>query len=111
MNRKPRRIELTEDFVAITENIIEAIILRQFCDYNKSHSNDWFAITAKKIKEDCFLDSSEVTVRSYLKKLEQQGFIMSRENSNCKWDKTIEYKVNFNFVVNKMKECGYDGII
>ena len=56
------------------------------------------------------LNISEKPMRAYLKKLEDMGYISSRDNPTNKWDKTKQYTVNTLNILRAVKDKGYSGI-
>ena len=56
------------------------------------------------------LSISENTVRRYINNLEEKGFISSRKNPNFKWDRTLQYRANMKFIIESIKNKGFDGL-
>lgn len=133
--RKLKRVVIKEELFALTEDTFEAIILGQLIywqervsDFDKfieeeriraefNHlpfnievSNGWIYKKSSDLKEECMLTVSEQTIRKYLQNLEDKGFISSRSNPTYKWDKTLQYRVNIDYVIENIKRIGYDGL-
>ena len=132
---KLKRIVIKEELYAITNDTIECIILGQFIywqervkDYdlflkeeekrclsnetpfNVNMSNGWIYKKASELIEECMLNVSENTIRRYISNLEEKGFISSRKNPNVKWDRTLQYRANMKFIIESIKNKGFDGL-
>jgi len=132
---KLKRIVIKEELFAITNDTIESIILGQFIywqervkDYdlflkeeekrcldnnepfNVNMSNGWIYKKSSDLINECMLSVSENTVRRYINNLEEKGFISSRKNPNIKWDKTLQYRANMKFIIESIKNKGFDGL-
>lgn len=133
--RKLKRVIIKEELYSLTKDTIKAIILGQLIywqdkvnDFDKfieeekqrCHSdgseiniekqNGWMYKKASELADDCMLNLSEVTIRRYIQDLIDCGYLESRKNPIHKWDKTLQYRVNLSYVVEKIKELGYDGL-
>lgn len=133
--RKLKKVVIKEELFTLTGDMFESILLGQLiywqdkvndfdkfideeqkrCEYNKlsfnmEKSNGWMFKKASELKDECMLNISEQTIRKYLQKLTDKGFINSRINPKYKWDRTIQYRVNINFVIDSIKQLGYDGL-
>ena len=132
---KLKRIFIKEELYAITNDTIESIILGQFIywqervkDYdlflkeeearclsnntpfNANMTNGWIYKKASELIEECMLNVSENTIRRYISNLEEKGFISSRKNPNIKWDRTLQYRANMKFIIESIKNKGFDGL-
>ncbi len=132
---KLKRIVIKEELYAITKDTIESIILGQFIyweervkDYdlflkeeerrcldnsvpfNVNLSNGWIYKKSSDLIDECMLSISENTVRRYINNLEEKGFISSRKNPNFKWDRTLQYRANMKFIIESIKNKGFDGL-
>lgn len=133
--KKLKRVVIKEEIYAVTGDTISAIILGQFLywqdrvrDFDKfieeeksrkaangemldvQLTNGWMYKTAKELIDECMLNISEVTARRYIQKLIDSNFIDCRKNPNNKWDRTLQYRVNLDFLINSIKDKGYDGL-
>lgn len=133
--KKLKRVVIKEELYALTKDTIKSIILGQLIywqdkvnDFDKfieeekqrCHSdgteiniekqNGWMYKKASELADDCMLSMSEVTIRRYIQDLIDCGYVESRKNPIHKWDKTLQYRVNISFVIEKIKELGYDGL-
>jgi DNA-binding MarR family transcriptional regulator len=132
---KLKRIVIKEELFSITNDTIESIILGQFIywqervkDYdlflkeeerrcldnsvpfNVNLSNGWIYKKSSDLIDECMLSISENTVRRYINNLEEKGFISSRKNPNFKWDRTLQYRANMKFIIESIKNKGFDGL-
>ena len=133
--RKLKRVVIKEEIVAITGDTNLAIVLGQLMywqervnDYDQYideeecrcrsngtehdfyHTYGWIYKKASELIDECMLNVSDKSMRLYLKKLEDMGFISSRDNPHHKWDKTKQYSVNTINILKAVKEHGYTGI-
>ena len=122
--RNPRRVIVKEEIVAITGDMNLAIVLSQLLDLSKCvNKNDdlkngvtfvfdacdvWMSITANNLLDKCLLNMSDRSMRTYLNKLCDMGFISSRRNPLCKFDTTMQYMVNFDCILKAIIAKGYD---
>ena len=122
--RNPRRVIVKEEIVAITGDMNLAIVLSQILDLSKCvNKNDdlkngvtleldgcdvWMSITANNLLDKCLLNMSDRSMRAYLNKLCDMGFISSRRNPLCKFDTTMQYMVNFDCILKAIIAKGYD---
>jgi hypothetical protein len=130
--RKLKRVVIKEELVALTGDIIEAIILNQFLywserveDFDKfimeekeraqanginlnfPLTNGWIYKKISELKEETMLTDSEKTIRRKVQNLVEKGFLQERQNPMYKWDKTLQYRVNLNYIAKKLHEIGY----
>lgn len=133
--RKLKRVVIKEEIVAITGDTNLAIVLGQLMywqervnDYDQYideeecrcksngaehdfyHTYGWIYKKASELIDECMLNVSDKSMRLYLKKLEEMGFISSRDNPHHKWDKTKQYSVNTINILKAVKQHGYTGI-
>lgn len=133
--RKLKRVVIKEEIVAITGDTNLAIVLGQLMywqervnDYDQYideeekrcaengiesqfyHTHGWIYKKATDLIDECMLNISEKPMRAYLKKLEDMGYISSRDNPTNKWDKTKQYTVNTLNILRAVKDKGYSGI-
>ncbi len=135
---KKRRVILKEEIHAITNDLYETLLLcqliywQQRCkDYDKyiieeknrqlrngitdiqssPLTGGWIYKTAEELGKECFMDLSTSTIRKYLLSLKKKGFIKTRRNPLYPFDKSLQYKVDMEYVIEQVKSKGYDGII
>lgn len=123
-------VKFREDFVAVTKDVYEAIILQELyqiqrnVDYYLGYEEEvlferpenpkmgWFYIKAKNVKNQTKLPISLKTIRKKLKNLEQKEFIMTRkatwmdEISNPSRKKL--YRIDLKKLTQKIKNKGFD---
>jgi hypothetical protein len=131
-----KRAVIKEEYVAITGDMMEAIILNQFIywservrDFDKfiqeererkakySPNNKdveeilpchgWIYKKAIELKEEIMSTDSEKTINRYLTSLVEKGFLERRNNPNFKYDRTYQYRVNFCIVIDSLGSKGY----
>lgn len=121
-----------EELVVITGNYIKAILLNQLIYWSKRvkdsnlyfleekkrmqlerDSDDsplsygWIYKKAEELSEETMLNLNEKTIRTYLKELDDMGYIAQRRNPKYKWDRTIQYRVNLTKVIEDLNRIGY----
>lgn len=129
--KKLKRAVIKEEFIAITGNFIDAVILNQFIYWSErvkdfdeyiKQENDrskkcgqnpqdltggWIYKTAEDMSSETMLGLSASNMRLHIKALEKAGFISERTNPKYKWDRTKQYRVNLNEIFASLAEQGY----
>lgn len=129
--RKLKRAIIKEEFVAITGDYIEAIILNQFIYWServsdfdkfieqeneraKRHgmaesdlTHGWIYKTCAELSEETMLLLSDQSMRRHIQCLTEMGFISERTNPKYKWDRTKQYRVNVVEIAKALNEKGY----
>lgn len=129
--KKLKRAVIKEEFIAITGNFIDAVILNQFIYWSErvkdfdeyiKQENDrakkcgqnpqdltggWIYKTADDMSSETMLGLSASNMRLHIKALEKAGFISERTNPKYKWDRTKQYRVNLNEIFAALAEQGY----
>ncbi|SDM27511.1 DnaD domain protein [Halarsenatibacter silvermanii] len=128
--RKLKRAVIKEELVEITGNYKLAIVLNQLLywaervgskRYKKwleeesnrklDEVNDlkggWIYKSASDLKNEIMLNVTTKTIRNWLKKLVEQGFLLERNNSKNKMDQTKQYRINAIKLVRKLEKEGY----
>ena len=133
--RKLKKVLIREEIYAITGDTIDAIILGQLIywqervnDFDKfiaeekerkaedgiianmEFRNGWMYKSAKELIDECMLSISEVTMRRHINGLIEKGYICCRNNPDNKWDKRLQYRVSLDFIIDRIKLIGYDGL-
>ncbi len=129
---KLKRAVIKEELVTLTGDFVKAVILSQilywservrdfdkFClqeqeIYKKEGKEKeinltygWIYKSAKELSEETMLGLSESNIRIHLKCLIEKGYISERQNPNCKWDRTKQYKANIYFIQSELNKIGY----
>lgn len=133
---KLKRAVIKEEYIAITGDMMEAVILNQFVywservkDFDKfiteenerfeKYSNNpddepkmdltfgWIYKKAAELKEEIMSTDSEKTINRKLSSLVEKGFLDRRNNPKIKYDRTYQYRVNFENIIKAMLEKGY----
>lgn len=130
--RKLLRVVIKEEFVVLTGNVYEAVILQQMLywqervrDYDRmvaeeksrmeAHemptnfeaANGWIYKKADELAEETLLAISGQTIRRHLTKLVKKGLLLERRNPNFKWDKTLQYRIDFSNLIQQLHAIGY----
>lgn len=123
-----------EELVKLTGDVVSAIVLNQMIYWSEiikeSNSNlqkkikayeavggdttdlvnkirdGWIWKTADDMLEEIMF-SSRPTVSRKMNELVKAGFLDTRKNPNHKWDRTNQYRVNFNFIQGELNKIGY----
>lgn len=134
-SRKLKRVVIREEFFALTNDTFESIILGQLLywqerlgDFDKfileekerrekngrdidfKLTRGWMYKSAKDLADECMLKVSEVTIRRYINHLIDKNFVECRHNPDDKWDKTLQYRVNLDYIITELKKLGYNGL-
>ena len=128
MSDELKRVPLCEELVAITDDIKEAIVLRQMLywlprmddvdkyleeeveprtsDTDIPLSHGWVYKTGETIANETMIGSHK-TGRRRLSALVEKGFLLERENPHQKWDRTKQYRVDVRAIESALQEEGY----
>ena len=128
---KIKKAVIREDLLSITNDFRKAIILNQFIYWServsdadkfiekeneiaKSNGEDerelfygWIYKTAEELAEEIMLGISASQIRKYINELVESGYISKRNNPKCKWDRTLQYRVNLVKIAKSLKKNGY----
>ena len=131
---KLKRAVIKEEFVALTGDMLSAVILNQFLywaertrdidkyieeEINRAKSSDdsedlflhkthgWIYKSVDELKDEVMATVSIKTVKRRINDLIEAGWIETRENPKYKWDKTKQYRPNLINIYNDLKELGY----
>ena len=132
-----KRAVIKEEYVAITGDTTEAIILNQLIywserikDFDKfileeaqrklqapnSSSNEedtqellhgWIYKKASELKDEIMSTDSEVTINRKVNSLVSKGLVDRRRNPKLRYDRTYQYRVNFHNLIVALAEKGY----
>ena len=129
---KLKRVVIKEELVAITGDFILAVILNQFlywsdrvrdfdkllleekeraekdgAEVNIDPANGWIYKRAEELIDETMLGISIQSMRRNITRLVMQGYLFERNNPRYKWDRTKQYRVNFQKIKDDLKEKGY----
>ncbi|MFW6377752.1 MAG: hypothetical protein ACOCZ5_03800 [bacterium] len=127
---KLKRAVIKEELVELTGDYKLAIVLNQFLywtervgfdRYNKwieeetnRERNDvkdlkggWIYKTSEELINEIMIGVSVSTVRRYIKKLINQGYLIERDNPKYKWDNTKQYRINLINIVIDLDKINY----
>lgn len=130
--RKLKRVVIKEEFIELTGNLNEAVLLNQLLywqervnDYdnllaeeisrmqetgiepNVEISNGWIYKKAEELAEETLLKASRQTIRNTINKLIEKGYVLQRRNPKYNWDKTLQYRINFPKLMSDLQGIGY----
>ncbi|MHA1592412.1 MAG: hypothetical protein ACTSUP_08075 [Candidatus Heimdallarchaeaceae archaeon] len=121
---------IRDAYVVITNNYKEAVILNQFIywtmrvyDYDnfiteeneritKENNNaprieltsGWIYKKAEALSKETLLGLNPGTIRTYIRNLVEAGYISERNNPKYSWDKTKQYRINPQIIIEKIQE-------
>jgi len=132
--KKLKRAVIKEEFVALTGNCEQAVILNQF-DYwshrtddidayieeeiarqqnteaidilEKAKTNGWIYKSVKELLSEIMLSISEKTARRHLITLVEHGWLQERDNLDNRWDKRKQYRYNLAKVQKDLSDLKY----
>lgn len=128
-----KRVVLKQEYYQLLHSTEQALMLQQFLYWHKiNHFYDkliaeeieryerdgativqtlltegWTYKKAEDLIKECMLDIAISTCRRHLKSLVEKGYLYQRKNPNHKWDKTLQYRVNFVKLVEDLDRIGY----
>lgn len=130
--QKAKRVVIKEEFIEITGDFKLAIVLNQMIYWSERVSdfdkfikeekqrqtvenqefaidlqNGWIYKKANELAEECMITNSEATMRRYLDKLVEFGFLNTRRNPKYRWDKTLQYRVDLRKIQQVLMSKGY----
>jgi len=130
--KKLKRAVIKEEFVALTGDVVEALILNQFLYWSErvddidqwireenmrramtnrdeiELNHGWIYKKASELNEELMLNMSEVALRRKIKRLVERGFIQERRNPTHSWDRTLQYRVDLQKIRDALHEIGYE---
>ena len=122
--QKLKRIVIKEEFVAITGNYIDAILLSQLLYWSERVRDfdlfikqeqieneiepkyGWIYKSYVELSNETMIGLSPSNVKKHLEKLIELGIISTRQNKN-KWDRRKEYTINLIAIQNELLKNGY----
>lgn len=132
--QKLKRVVIKEEFVAITGNYVDAILLAQLLYWSErvkdfdlfiqqeaetdKHKTDregqekpkqlfgWIYKSYIELSEETMLGLSPSNIKKHLENLVTKGFVSTRQNKN-KWDRRKEYKINLLSIQKELFKNGY----
>ena len=123
-----KRTVIKEEFVKLTGDFKLAIVLNQmlywsqftkdfdrFIEEEKKRrsvpdlevSHGWIYKTSEELAEETLIFVSAKTMREYLKKLVENGWIEERRNPHQSWDHTKQYRMNLVKLQEDLFKLGY----
>lgn len=128
---KLKRVVIKEELVELTGSYKLALVLNQFLywtervgikrykKFEKEETNrkegeidnlegGWIYKTSEELSKELMIDVTETTIRRYIKKLKDQGYIIERKNPKVKFDQTKQYRILLLELKNDLNELGYE---
>lgn len=130
--RKLKRAVIKEEFVELTGDQTEAILLNQlvywterigFKRYNKWIEEEstrnigdnnikeleggWIYKKIEEINDEIMSTVSDNTISRKLNNLKDKGYIFKRPNPENKWDKVFQYRINALKLIKDLEKLGY----
>jgi len=109
--RWAKRTIIKEEFIALTDNIVQSLILDYFlyqiAQGNSPFEDCWFSISAKTLKEELMLNVHPNTINRHLTKLVKRGILKRRHDPDYKWNRTWQYQLNIPKIETELNKLGY----
>ena len=129
--RKLKRVVIKEELVALTGDHFKALVLNQFLYWSErvsdiddfiheennrrefTHDNPidlqkgWIYKKLSTLAAELMINISPKTLTKHIRELIERGFIFARTNPKYKWDKTLQYRVNFLQIIHDLNLIGY----
>lgn len=130
--RELKRAWIKEEMVALTGNLIDAVILNhligcqarsrqieRFIEEERERlrnigaelatapTHGWFYKKSDELSEETMVGLSKSNIRARLKKMIRSGWLMERDNPYIKWDKTKQYRVDLKRIFLDLEAIGY----
>lgn len=123
--KKPRYSVIKEEYLAITGSISQAVCLDQMISWfesknkaiemlkNELQSHEiniedlrWIYKSSTDLANDTLL--SQKQCKDALKSLVSKGFLVKRNNPDIKWDKTFQYIINVEKLIDALISAGFE---
>jgi len=101
--QKLKRVYIKEEFVAITEDPMQAILIDQLLEL--ADDTGWTDLSAEELAKECLLNISRQTIRKNIAELVKKGFVIERRKKDWS-DHTLQYHVDMNVVIKAVHEKG-----
>jgi hypothetical protein len=75
---------------------------------NLSPTHGWIYKTADELAHETMVDINRKYIRNHLKYFVERGWLSQRKNPHSKWDRTIQYRVDFDKIEADLETLGYD---
>jgi len=131
MRKKTKKVVIKEELVKLTGDYKLAIVLNQmiywseriadFDEFIKEEQDafnkevidqeyqyGWIYKSALELSDECMITNSETTMRRYLTKLVETGYLYERKNPKFRWDKTMQYRLNVKKLQIDLHQIGFE---
>jgi hypothetical protein len=129
---KKRKVVLREDFMALTKDINQALVLSQMLYWTKKiddlndmileenkrlaehgqpqieYFHGWIWKSARQMKDELFNSLSEDAIQRAFATLAEKGIFVKRRNPNFKYDRTLQYRIDLILLRRMLKDIGVD---
>lgn len=102
-----KRSIIKEEYVELTGNIFDAVILNLLVELMKNSENGWVKISAKELTDISLLGLSIQSMRTHLKTLVSYGYLSEKSSPKEKWGKYKYWKPNLDKIFGDFKKLGY----
>lgn len=102
-----KRTVIKEEYVELTGNVYDAVILSLIVDLSKKTSEGWVTIPAKDLADFSLLNLSVSSMRTHLKTLVSYGYLSEKSSPKEKWGKYKYWKPNLDKIFGDFKKLGY----
>ncbi|PYZ92588.1 hypothetical protein CR194_13030 [Salipaludibacillus keqinensis] len=122
-----KRVVIKEELVKLTGNYKAALILNQMIywsqhvrdfdlfiaeekkrveDPKREAKHGWFFKTAQELGEETLTYFASTSIRRYMRRLVEAGWLEERCNPKHKWDRTTQYRVHLINIQKDLHELG-----
>lgn len=122
--KRLKRVVIKEELVALTGHHISALALNQLLywtfdlfmveeaqragpEHELPLTHGWIYKSAKELIDELMLDCSPQTMRRYLAKIIEGGWIEERDNPKNKWDQTKQYRADIRQIQTDLLALGF----
>jgi hypothetical protein len=126
--QKIKRAVIKEEFVALLGCHIEALILNQFLYWSERTGDvdqfiaeekkrnpeleieptyGWIYKSSEELSDELMIGVSPSTMRRYLAKVVEKGYLEQRNNPKHKWDRCLQYRPDILKIQSDLQEIGY----
>jgi hypothetical protein len=129
---RKKKVVLREDFMELTKDINQALVLSQMLYWTKKIDNlndmileenkrlaehgqpqieyfhGWIWKSARQMKEELFHALSEDAIQRAFVALADKGIFIKRRNPNFKYDRTLQYRIDLVLLRRMLKDIGVE---
>jgi hypothetical protein len=129
---KKKKVVLREEFMELTKDLSQALVLSQMMYWTKKIDNlndlileenkrlaehgqmqieyfhGWIWKSARQMKEELFNSMSEDTIQRAFSALSEKGIFVKRRNPKFKYDRTLQYRIDLVLLRRRLKDIGIE---